>query len=246
MSPIEMVHPAHRIAIVERAARWGAITAEALALRDGCAIGSARARLIAAQRARLLSRARPLADHPALFTVTRRGLVAAGLTGIAPGRVTAANARHTIICAHVAAALERAYPDHRATGERELRREESARSEPLASVSLGAGLHGAPLLHRPDIVLWPNGPSATAPVAVEVELTVKAPRRLIAICRAWARSRRVAGVLYLVAPEVRGPLARAIDAAHASDRIAVLGLEDLPAATPRSGRGSALEKKIVL
>jgi hypothetical protein len=66
------------------------------------------------------------------------------------------------------------------------------------------------------------------PVAVEVELTVKAPRRLAEICRAWARCRCVAGVLYLAPPEVRRALERAIDQAQAGERIAVLGLDAVP------------------
>ena len=68
-------------------------------------------------------------------------------------------------------------------------------------------------------------------MAVEVELTVKAPRRLAAICRAWARSRGVAGVLYLVSPEVRRPLQRAIENAEAGERISLVGLEALIPAT---------------
>ena len=82
-------------------------------------------------------------------------------------------------------------------GERELRREERERGAPLASAQLGSGPDGGPLLHRPDLVLWPNTSADPLPVAVEVELTVKAPRRLLEICRAWARCRAVAGVLYL-------------------------------------------------
>jgi hypothetical protein len=228
-----------RVAIVQWTARIGAVTAEALAEREGCTVASARARLQAAKRARLLSCARPLTDQPALYTVTRAGLSATGLRGFDPCRVSAANARHAIVCAGVAAALERAYPDHRVMGERELRREEREGGARLASASLGGGPDGgAPLLHRPDLVLWPDGPGEPLPVAVEVELTVKAPRRLLEICRAWARCRCVAGVLYLAAPEVRRPLERAIEQAQAGERIAVLALDALAAVigprTPRS------------
>ena len=64
-------------------------------------------------------------------------------------------------------------------------------------------------------------------MAVEVELTVKAPRRLLEICRAWARSSCVAGALYLVAPDVERPLARAIAQAHAAGRIAAVPIDAL-------------------
>ncbi len=66
------------------------------------------------------------------------------------------------------------------------------------------------------------------PVAVEIELTVKAPRRLEAICRAWARSREVAGVLYLAPADVERALRRAIDKAQAAERIVILPLDALP------------------
>ena len=227
MSTSTESHSSSRLALVEWAARMGAITAEALAVREGCTIASARARLLFVVRAGLLARERPLANWPALFTVTRAGLSAVALRGMPPGRVSAANARHSIVCAAVAAALEDAYPDRRVMGERELRREESEQAQALASASLGLGGTGSPLLHRPDLVLWPTSADRTLPVAVEVELTVKAPRRLIAICRAWARCRSVAGVLYLTTPEVRGPLARAIRAAAAERAITQLPVDSL-------------------
>jgi hypothetical protein len=140
--------------------------------------------------------------------------------------VSAANAGHLTACAVVAAALERRYPDHRVLGERELRRDERELGVPVASARMGAGLHGEPL-HRPDLVLWPDEPAAGLPVAVEVELTIKAPRRLTDICRAWARCRAVAGVLYIVPAEVRRALERAIARAYAHDRIVVVGLDAL-------------------
>jgi hypothetical protein len=56
---------------------------------------------------------------------------------------------------------------------------------------------------------------------------VKAPRRLEAICRAWARSETIAGVLYLAAPQAQGPLQRAIERAHAGSRVIALPLSAL-------------------
>jgi hypothetical protein len=93
---------------------------------------------------------------------------------------------------------------------------------------MGVGSHGEPLLHRPDLVLGPDETAAGLPVAVEVELTIKAPRRLTDICRAWARCRTVAGVLYIAPPEVGRALERAIVRAHAHERIVVVGLDALP------------------
>jgi hypothetical protein len=216
-----------RVAIMQWTARLGAVTAEALAHRQGYTVASARARLIAAERDGLMARRHLLAGAPALYSLTRAGLRASGLDGLGPCRVSVANAPHAIACASVAAALERRYPDHRLLGERELRREERDAGAALASARIGIRPDGGPLLHRPDLVLWPTGPDAVAPVAVEVELTVKAPRRLLEICRAWARCRCVAGVLYLASPEVERPLARAIEKAGAGERIVVVGLHAL-------------------
>jgi hypothetical protein len=214
----------------------GAVTAAALADREGTSIASARARLGVAERSRLLVRRRPLAGQPALYTATRAGLRACGARGLDPARVSASNALHSIVCAEVAAALERCYPDHRVIGERELRRDERERDAPLASACLGTAPGGTPLLHRPDLVLWPRRSDDGLPVAVEVELTTKAPRRLADICRAWARCRLVAGVLYLVPPEVEQALERAIETVHAGERIALVPL----GALPRRGSASSV------
>jgi hypothetical protein len=219
-----------RKAIMQWTARMGAITDEALADRLDVSVNSARGRLQVLQRAGWLSRKRPLAQQPALYTATRVGLRIAALQGLDPCRVSASNANHLIVCAWVAAALERCYPDHAVLGERELRRDERERGIPLASARLGISPDGGPLLHRPDLVLWPEAPEGEdrLPVAVEVELTVKAPQRLVEICRAWARCRCVAGVIYLAPPEVRRALDRAIAQAQAGERVAVLGLDAVP------------------
>jgi hypothetical protein len=134
---------------------------------------------------------------------------------------------HLIMCARAAAALERGYPDHRVLGERELRRDEHQRGAPLASARVGKKPDGGPLLHRPDLVLWPTAAEPGLPVAVEVELTIKAPRRLAEICRAWERCRCVAGVLYLATPEVERALERALEEAQAGERIVVVPLTAL-------------------
>jgi hypothetical protein len=222
-------HSPERVSIVQWAARIGAVTAEALADHLATTPASARARLLAAERAQLLARQRPLAGAPALYTVTRTGLHVAGLGRIGTCRVSASNARHLIACAWVAAALERCYPNQQVSGERELRHQESARGAELASARVGIGPDGKRLLHRPDLVLWPSVQEHDGlPVAVEVELSVKSPRRLAGICRAWARCRCVAGTLYLTSPEVGRAVERAVEDTRASERIVVIGLDALP------------------
>jgi hypothetical protein len=205
----------------------GAVTAEALAARERRSTASARGRLLAAERERLLVRGGPLRGRPCLYALTRRGLRTCGWEALAPIRLSAATAAHMIACAEVAVALERAYPEHRVTGEPELRLRERGHGAPLASATL-AGRGAGARLHRPDLVLWPR--RAALPVAVEVELSLKAPRRLAEICRAWARCHRVAGVLYVVAPHVADALARAIERAGAERRIAAVALASIPCA----------------
>jgi len=209
----------------------GAVTAPALAALQATTGSSARARLAAAARTGLATGWRPLAGEPALYTLTRAGLRRCELPGAAAVRVSPANAAHLIACARVAAVLARRYPDHAVLGERGLRRLEQQAGGALASAVLGLGPGGEPLSHRPDLVLWPiDGKSL--PVAVEVELTIKAPRRLAQICRAWARCRDVAGVLYLAAPPVELPLARAIAEADAADAVVALPLGALDSEEP--------------
>ena len=223
-----------QVEIMQWTARMGAITAEAVADREGVTVASARARLGVLVKAGWLSHKRPLAKQPALYTLTRAGMRNCGLRGLDPCRVSASNAQHLIVCARVAASLEGCYPDHLVLGERELRRDERERGIPLASARMGIGPDGGPLLHRPDLVLWPQAsadPDAIEdglPVAVEVELTIKAPQRLADICLAWARCRCVAGVIYIAPPEVQRALERAIDQAQAHEQIVVIGFEALP------------------
>jgi hypothetical protein len=245
MVQVDSTYSHERLEILQWTARMGAVTDQALADRRRCTLASARSRLLAAERDRQLTRRRPLAGEPALFTVTRAGLRASGLHGLEPCRISVANAPHAIACVRAASALERCYEDHRVVGERELRRDERLGGAALASARLGAGPDGGPLLHRPDLVLWPRGPQPRLPIAVEVELTVKSPLRLAEICRAWARCRLVAGVLYLAAPEVEHALGRAIAKADADEAIVVVPLaaattpERSPASPERTVPGDA-------
>jgi hypothetical protein len=224
------------MAMVRWVAGLGAVTAEGLAVHLGISLLAGRAWLAQAVEEGLLARQRPLANMPALYTTTSTGRRLAGVRGLDPCRPSAAAARHLSECTGVAVALERRYPRHRVQGERELRLRERERGCALASAELGRGPHGEALMHRPDLVLWPNEPRGGLPLAVEVELTVKAPKRLAGICRAWARARCVAGVLYVVAPEAEAAVSHAVERAQAQRRIlvAALGAVCLDAPAPRS------------
>lgn len=214
----------------------GAASAEALARARGIGVASARARLSLAERRGLLAVWRPLREQAALYTATRAGLQGAGVDGLEPARVSPGGTRHAVLCSLVAAELAHRYRGERVIGEAELRRCEREARVSLASIP---PLRPGQAAHRPDLVLVPRG--IGAPVAVEVELTVKSPRRLAAICRSWGRSRHLAGVLYLATEPVRPALARAIEQAGARSRIAVLELETFESGEQRTG---AIERAI--
>lgn len=63
-------------------------------------------------------------------------------------------------------------------------------------------------------------------IAVEVELSAKAPRRLEAIVRAWRRAGHVGEVRYYCPPgTVRRGVERAIERTHAGEKVRI---EELP------------------
>ena len=197
----------------------GAGGADQLAGACGLRPGVVRARLRALEAAGLVRSDRLLHDMPALHTLTRRGLRAAGRTDLEPVAVSAAGFAHLYAVGEVAVALG-AGP-HRLGGERDLRALERDAGHALASAEVGYGTDGAVALHRPDLVCWGEGP----PIAVEVELTVKAPERLRTIVRGWARSRLVLGVVYYASAPAQRALERAIRAEDAEAAVAVLALE---------------------
>jgi hypothetical protein len=202
----------------------GAITAEALAAREGVASpASARARLASAHRAGLMKAWRLLQGRPGLYTVTRAGLRAADVKHLEPAHVSPGGAAHAIACCEAAVTLALAFPGYEVLGEPAIRA--ARREQRPGALRIQHGLmrsEGAD--HRPDLLVVPDDRRDELPLAVEVELTLKSPRRLEAICRGWARDRSVAGVLYFAADSVVAPLGRAIERAGAGDRIVVLDL----------------------
>lgn len=136
--------------------------------------------------------------------------------------------RHTAQCARIALLLTLRYPGRRVIDEVQLRCRERALGRPLASATRGYTRGGLPRLHRPDLVLLPPADRpAELPVAVEVELSLKHPALLANICRAWARCRIVAGVLYIATPPVEPTLLRTVAAVGARGRVWVMPLDAL-------------------
>jgi hypothetical protein len=106
-------------------------------------------------------------------------------------------------------------------GERALRRDERWRVPVVWPASRGT--------HRPDLVSVVDG----RPVAIEVELTLKAPRRLRAILLGYEAAiagGRFSGVTYIAGDEaVMAGVRRAASFAGMGDRLAVLSLEAVQA-----------------
>ncbi len=141
-------------------------------------------------------------------SLTRLGLPAAK---IGPGQVD-----HWLSRADVALWAEDRWGLGSVISERELRFEELAAGKPIGSAVVGELPGGRPMLHRPDLLVTDNG----SPIAIEVELTPKAPRRLEHIVRAWRRARHLDHVLYVVpAGPVQRAVERAVTATNAQQRV---------------------------
>jgi FaeA-like protein len=227
-----------REAILDWIARIGAAAANDVADRFGLSPAQARSRLQAAQRTGTIEAVRLLHGQPALYVATLAGLRAAGLSELRPCRVSPGGFAHLREVAQAAVVLEHAHPELIVVGERELRRWESDSGRWLASAVVGRGPDGFPARHRPDLVLWPvhrvgqPGPEA---IAIEVELTAKAPRRLAMIIRGWARTRLVGAVVYYATPAAARVVKRAIDEQQASELVHLLPLDEVGRLPPPGG-----------
>ena len=165
--------------------------------------------------------------HPGLYTATRTGLRWQGLERLEVTRLGPGSFEHAWELASAAVALARGLPNHELVGERLLRLRE--RDEGLiASVVVGRRAGDHAILHRPDLALLRADGRA---LAVEVELSVKAPTRLAAICRGYARARHVERVFYLATPAAARALARAVHETRAGERVTILDLRDREAVT---------------
>jgi hypothetical protein len=171
----------------------------------------------------LLEEHRLLHQQPGLYTVTPDGLRWAGLGRLGTFRVSPGSFEHTSQVAHVAAELHHALPDTVIIGERVLRAIETENRTLIGSIPVGALPGGRPALHRPDLVLQASGKAW----AVEVELAVKAPRRLEVICRGYARARHIHHTIYLVTPAAGRAVTRTVEEVRAADRITILDLPDI-------------------
>jgi hypothetical protein len=202
--------------------RLGAADAEHVMDRFAMGRSWAYARLSRLVKDGLLEQRMLLFRQPGLYLATADGLRWLGLGRLGVYRVSPGGFQHAQEVATAAVSLYHALPGWEVLSEREIRILESDRGEPIASARLGELPGGRPALHRPDLALVsPDGNV----VVVEVELSIKAPRRLAAICRAWARARHISAVYYLAPPMVARAVERAIAETRSEDRIVVLPID---------------------
>jgi hypothetical protein len=225
--------------IVRWLGRIGAASVGNVMARFGMGRSWAYQRLSRLVRDGLLEQKTLLHRRPGLYIATAEGLRWTLQERLGVYRVSAGGFAHATELANVAVELHKALPQWGQMSERELRIAESDEEKLIASVKLGELLGGRPALHRPDLALIG---SEECLLAIEVELSVKAPRRLQAICRAYARARHLTHVYYLATPAVQRAVLRAVAAVRADGRITVLALDDI-AGLARAVEGSARDAR---
>jgi hypothetical protein len=182
----------------------------------------------------LLEQRMLLFRKPGVYTATAAGLRWRGLECLGVHRVRPGGYEHAWEVAQAAVALHQGLPEWQVLSEREIRAHERDEGELLASARVGELPGGRPVLHRPDLALLlsPQGRL----LAVEIELSVKAPARLATICRGWARARHVHGVYYLATPQAARAVSRAVTETRAGDQITVLALGETAALLAAEGK----------
>ena len=173
----------------------------------------------------LLERIDLLRTEPGLLRATRDGLRFAGL-GLPLAAISPGTVEHHLRCATVARRAERRYGQDRVLSERELRLAEQIEGRRIASAELDESRSMKPRLHRADLALLTD----EGTIAVEVELTPKAPWRLQRLMRAWkweVLADRLAEVHYLCASgQTRRAVEKAVDNVNGGDQIVIAEVPD--------------------
>ena len=160
-----------RFGVVNRAAvRWWADTGRSVTLD--------RERRL--REVGLISVHPPIGRSGALLAVTAGGLRLAGRSELGPARVSLWSATHSVACAQVAAHLERS--GDQVLSERELLAEERRFGDRSYSAQRNYPAEG---WHRPDLYCFAHREGRIEEHVIEVELTAKAPERLVKIIETW-------------------------------------------------------------
>jgi hypothetical protein len=196
--------------LVAYVGRYGVVTIEHVMAALGVGRTAAYRRTSACIEARLLERFEFFRLEPTLIRATRRGLHYAGL-GLSPVVVSPGSVDHRLRCATTAQLLAAEFAPEQVLSERELIQAERIEEESLFSARLSNSQ-----LHRPDLVVQ----ASERTIAVELELSPKAPRRLETLIQAWKEAAWVSEVRYYCEPGVtRRAVERAVERAGAAGRV---------------------------
>lgn len=203
MSDSEAVRPASALGrdrdreLVRLVGRHGVMTVEQVMRATGAGRTGTYRRVAALIEAGLLARLDMLRSQPSLLHATRDGLRYAGLAmpvaKVSPGAVD-----HWLRSTTVALDLGERYGRDRVLTEREIVAKEALEGRAMAKARLGISGHRE-RFHRADLAVL----TSEGVIAIEVELTPKAPRRLEELIRAWRSAiggREVLEVRYLCEP----------------------------------------------
>jgi hypothetical protein len=137
-------------------------------------------------------------------------------------RVSPGAFEHAWQVAAAAVALHRHLPGGELISDREIKaREIASKGELCASAQIGR-IGDRRKLHRPDLAAISTSGRM---LAIEVELSAKAPGRLAQICRGWTRARHVDHVYYLATPKAERAVQRAVSSVKGDGFITVLPLD---------------------
>jgi hypothetical protein len=234
--------------LVRYVGRHGLVALEHVMAAMAAGRTAAYRRVAACIEAGLLERLAILREEPSLLRATVAGLRYAGL-GLPVAKVSAGEVEHALRCASLARRAERHYGADRVLSERELAFAEKLEGRRIASAEVSAPRAQRLSVHRPDLAILPSPPQAQGPsrprtqgealggpkrepedagmrrapepvIAIEVELTPKAPRRLQAILRGWHCAHWVSEVHYFCAPgQTFRAVERAIEKTGAADKV---------------------------
>jgi hypothetical protein len=205
--------------LVRYVGRHGLVAMRHVMAELGVGRTAAYRRVATCVEAGLLERVDLLATEPGLLCATRDGLRFAGL-GLPVAKVSPGGVDHLLRCATTARLVEKDHAGDRVLTERELVLAEQIAGRSIASADVGER-RGRVRLHRPDLAVITEEGS----IAIEVELTPKAPRRLYELMRAWrfaVAEGKVKEVYYLCEPgETRAAVERAVAKVRAEQFITI-------------------------
>jgi hypothetical protein len=207
------------LALVAFVGSCGAVGIRQVMYHFGVGRTAAYRRVAACIKEELLERVGLLREEPTLLRATPLGLRYAGLEALGFAAISPGSARHMLRCTGIALILADEQGFERVLSEREMRYIEREARRPIFSAKVGENPDGSPRLHRPDLGIVEGEHRA----AVEIELSVKSPKRLAEIMRGWRRAGWVTEVFYFCeSGGVHRAVSRAIQEAHVSDRVRVL------------------------